>query len=56
VRRRDTTSVDGLGSIGDDGVSLGEEVEVPVQMRYGGAVVNLVARVVEDIKMSRVPS
>ena len=51
VRRRDTTSVDGLGSIGDAGVSQGEEVEVPVQMRYGGTVPNLVARVVEDKDM-----
>ena len=28
-------------------MNLGDEVEVPVQMRYGGASVNLVARVVE---------
>ena len=30
VRRRDTTSVDGPGSIGEAGVNMGEDVEVPV--------------------------
>jgi hypothetical protein len=45
VRRREKVGFDGLGSTA---VQMGEEVEVPVQMRYGGTKLKLLARVVED--------
>ena len=45
VRQKDGKKFDGLGSTG---VKLGEEVEVPVQMRYGAELIHVVARVVED--------
>jgi len=48
VRQKDGKKFDGLGSTG---VKLGEEVEVPVQMRYGAELIHVVARVVEDSDM-----
>ena len=48
VRQKDGKALDGLGSTG---VKLGEEVEVPVKMRYGSERIHVVARVVEDSEM-----
>ena len=48
VHQRDGKAFDGLGSTG---VKLGEEVEVPVQMRYGSELIHVAARVVEDSEM-----
>ena len=48
VRQKDSKAFDGLGSTG---VKLGEEVEVPIQLRYGSEQIRVVARVVEDSEM-----
>ena len=48
VRQKSGKPFDGLESTG---VELGEEVEVPVRLRYGSAQIHVVARVVDDSEM-----
>ena len=48
VRQKGGTAFDGLGSTG---AKLGEDVDVPVQQRYGSELIRVGARVVEDSEM-----
>ena len=48
VHQKDGKAFDGLGSTG---VKLGEEVEVPLRLRYGSELIHVAARVVEGSEM-----